>query len=664
MATTFARYVANFDAGSRNSKKPAMTSAAAKPFRVIDTGIRGGRANIAFDQALIDARKGRQIPDTIRFLRFRPSALVGIHQILSHEVRIDHCKAKGIEIGRRITGGGGLYLDEGQIGWELVFDRASLGFSDLGEATRRICESAALGLNRLGVPAKHRPRNDLEVDGRKISGTGGFFDGDTLFYQGTLLIDFDPEDMIAALKVPVDKLAKRELVSVRQRVITLREVLGEGLPDLRTIYQGLLEGFAQGLGVLPQWGSVSDFEEHLADQLYREEIGRDEFVEMLDAPEVNESIVSASLTRPGGSVRADIRLEGPSLQRIREALITGDFFVTPPRVILDLEAALRGAALPEVERIVDSFFSRASAEFLNLSPNDVRDAVVAATRQLSFVAAGHSLRGRRIAAVCTGGPPLVLLHDALGCVRLWRDVPDRLAAATGCEVLTYDRWGSGDSAPLELPFSQNYLLDEALVSVPDVLQATKARRPILVGHSDGAAIALAFAGAFPDRVSGVVAIAPHLFREERTVRAIADQIRDFEQGDLKARLARYHGGNTEQLFHRLVAAWSADKPGDWGLEPYVRQVRCPVLAIQGTEDEFFSQRQVDSLRALVAGPFETCYLPGCGHAPHQQAATAVVTAIARFVDGLSCEAKWGMGPLRPEREVKAFADRTVTGFRN
>ena len=110
---------------------------------------------------------------------------------------------------RRITGGGGLYFDEGQIGWELVFDRATLWVTDLAEVTRRICEAAALGLRNLGVPARYRPRNDIEVDGRKISGTGGFFEGNLIFYQGTLLIDFDPSKMLACLNVPAEKLAKR-----------------------------------------------------------------------------------------------------------------------------------------------------------------------------------------------------------------------------------------------------------------------------------------------------------------------------------------------------------------------------------------------------------------------------------------------------------------------
>jgi len=254
-----------------------------KPFRVIATGLRGGRANIAFDQALIEARRESRIPDTIRFLRFRPSALIGIHQFLSHEIKLDYCNAHGIETVRRITGGGGLYFDEGQIGWELVFDRATLGLTDLAEVTRRICEAAALGLQKLGVPAQYRPRNDIEVDGRKISGAGGFFDGNLIFYQGTLLIDFDPARMLACLNVPAEKLAKRGIDSAAQRVVTMREIMGDALPNLETIYERLVAGFAEGLGIAPQWGPITAYEEELAERAFREEIGTDAYVTMLDA---------------------------------------------------------------------------------------------------------------------------------------------------------------------------------------------------------------------------------------------------------------------------------------------------------------------------------------------------------------------------------------------
>jgi lipoate-protein ligase A len=135
-------------------------------FRIIDTGVREGRANIAFDAALIEARKAGEVPDTIRFLRFPPTALIGRHQDLSREVNLDYCRANDVGVVRRITGGGAIYLDEGQLGWELVFHRRSLGIAALPDLAREICNAAAAGLGRLGVDARFRTRYDIEVDGR------------------------------------------------------------------------------------------------------------------------------------------------------------------------------------------------------------------------------------------------------------------------------------------------------------------------------------------------------------------------------------------------------------------------------------------------------------------------------------------------------------------
>jgi len=347
-------------------------------FRVIDTGIREGRANIAFDQAMIEARQAGTIPDTIRFLRFPPTALVGRHQALSREVRTDYCRAQGIGLARRITGGGAIYFDEGQLGWELVFHRATLGIGSLAELTRAICEAAAQGLSRLGVAARYRPRNDIEVDGRKLCGTGGFFDGDTLFYQGTLLIDMNPADMAAALNVPQAKLAKRNLDSAAQRVVTLRQLLGDALPSLEAIQETMLAGFAEGLGIEPVRGAITAEEETLAKRLHDEEIGTEAFVAEIDDPGAAEDVLSATHTGAGGTVTAYLRLDGAARPRLREVLITGDFFVTPPRVVFDLEAALRGLAVTEAAAAVDSFFANAPVDMLTIAPADFRAVIEAA----------------------------------------------------------------------------------------------------------------------------------------------------------------------------------------------------------------------------------------------------------------------------------------------
>ena len=598
------------------------------PVRIIDTGVRSARANVAFDQALIEARNAARVPETIRFLRFRPSALVGLHQMLSHEVRLEYCRAHGIEVGRRITGGGGLYLDEGQLCWELVLERRRFG-ADLAGAAARICAAAAAGLRRLGVAAEFRPRNDIEVHGRKISGTGGVFDGATLFFQGTLLVEFDPARMIEVLKVPVEKLARRDLDDARRRVTSLVELLGRVPPEAE-IQAALLEGFREHLGLEPERGVPSEYEEALARRLHDAEFGTDQFVHSLDEPGGEPAQVSATLVGRGGTVRADLRLEGPRRERIREALITGDFFASPARAVLDLEAGLRGRTREEAGPWAEAFLR--GAELLGLSGADFREAIEQALAQLTLKAAGRELRGHWRGPGPAAAPTLVFLHDALGSVRLWRDFPDPLARATGCGALLYDRWGSGESEALAPPYSPGYLLEEALHSLPEVLAKTGVREAILVGQSDGASIALAHAGAHPGRIRGVIALSPHLFVETRTLERIAGQVRDFERGDLRARLRRHHGANTDALFRRLVEVWSAQAPGaGWGLEPHVARVQCPVLAIQGEDDEFFSAAQLEALGRLLPGRLRCLRIPGAGHYPMHQARNEVLAAAIGFI---------------------------------
>ena len=342
-------------------------------FRVIDTGTRGGRANIAFDAALIEAHEAGEIPDTIRFLTFRPSALVGRHQSLSRELKLDWCRANGVETVRRITGGGALYMDEGQFGLELVFHRKSLDLPTLADVAKGVCESIALGLSKLGIPARYRPRNDIEVDGRKISGTGGFFSGDTLFYQATILVDMDPARMLQALNVPEAKLAKRALDDAGSRVTTLKALLGDAVPSTGAIREALLAGLTERLGIAFEWGTPTALEEDVARRLLDEEIGTDDFVAEIDSPP--EEAGHAACHGAGGTIEAWVRREGASDDRIREVLITGDFFVTPPRTVLDLEAALRGTPIAEIRDRIETFFRDAKVGVLSASAADFADVV-------------------------------------------------------------------------------------------------------------------------------------------------------------------------------------------------------------------------------------------------------------------------------------------------
>ena len=354
-------------------------------FRIIDTGVREGRSNIAFDAALIELRQAGEVPDTIRFMSFPPTALIGRHQDLSREINLDYCAANNVGTVRRMTGGGAIYLDEGQLGWELVFHRSALGVAALPDLTKMICDAAAAGLSKLGVEAHFRPRNDIEVDGRKISGTGGFFDGEVLIFQGTVLVDLNPDHMVNALNVPESKLAKRDLDSAAHRVVTLKELLGENCPDLAAVKQALIDGFCEGFGINAVRGEITAAEEELAAQYFAEEIGTDEFVAEIDDPTSRDSVSSGSHTGAGGTIEAFVKLEGPTRDTLQRVLITGDFFVTPPRVVLDLEAHLNGIRLDALEESVRTFFDITPIDMLSVSPDDFLAAVTHAVAEAKAV---------------------------------------------------------------------------------------------------------------------------------------------------------------------------------------------------------------------------------------------------------------------------------------
>ena len=341
-----------------------------KVLRVVDTGVIEGRLNIALGQALVEAHQAGRCPDTLRFLRFPPTVLVGRHQALKQEVDLAYCQANGIGTARRITGGGAIFLDPGQLGWEIVISRKTLGTANLAEVTQQICEAAAAGLGFLGVEAAYRPRNDIEVLGRKISGTGGFFDGDTLFFQGTVLVDLNPAVMAAALRVPRAKLERRSLGSAAERVVSLRELLGDATPGLDMIQRALAQAFAGRFGLQQFEAALGDAELRRGQQLYREEIGSEDFVNEVDEPEVAPGVRAGQYASPGGTIRSYLRLEGPAQNLVGEALITGDFFVTPPRLIFDLEASLRHVYAKDMPAVVRQFFAASEIEVLSVSPED------------------------------------------------------------------------------------------------------------------------------------------------------------------------------------------------------------------------------------------------------------------------------------------------------
>jgi pimeloyl-ACP methyl ester carboxylesterase len=200
-------------------------------------------------------------------------------------------------------------------------------------------------------------------------------------------------------------------------------------------------------------------------------------------------------------------------------------------------------------------------------------------------------------------------------------------------ALVYDRWGYGDSEPFTLPRKKSYLHDEALVSLPSVLQECGVGRAVLIGHSDGGSIALIYASKHPEGVRAVITEAAHVFVEDVTLEGIRKAVKDYTVTDLGTRLTRYHGDKTDRVFHGWADTWLSPDFRDWNIEAFLPGVCCPVLVIQGINDRYGTPAQVRAIERQVCGPSRPLLVP-CGHIPHAEAREKVLEEMARFIEGL------------------------------
>jgi pimeloyl-ACP methyl ester carboxylesterase len=239
--------------------------------------------------------------------------------------------------------------------------------------------------------------------------------------------------------------------------------------------------------------------------------------------------------------------------------------------------------------------------------------------------------GRRLEAEELSGDaaraPIVMLHEGLGSVGLWRGLPAALRGVTGRRVITFSRFGHGrsDTAPRRGGVT-GFHHDEALRTLPEVLAQAQAREPLLVGHSDGASIALIHAGRHP--VSGLALLAPHVFVEEVCLASIRDTRREYAEGRLRERMLRHHD-DPDAAFHGWCDMWLDPAFEDWNLEDDAARVGAPVLLVQGRDDPYGTLQQVERIEARARGPVERLLLAG-GHSPHLEHLDAVVAAVAEF----------------------------------
>ncbi len=327
-------------------------------WRLLDTGPRTAAENMALDEILLELKAENRIPHTLRFLQFsNPAVLVGHHQSVEEEVRLDYCRTRAIEINRRLTGGGALYWGKAELGWEIYISKNDPRVPPkIEDLYKWMGQAAALGLRHLGIPAHYRPRNDVEVHGRKVSGTGGTELSGAILFQGALLVDFDVDEMLRALMVPTEKLQDKEIDSVKERVTCLRWELGR-TPSLPEIKTALIRGFSETFGVVFDPRPLTSEEQSLLDAKQPSFSSR-EYVYKVRASLPRRKTLSSILKAPGGLIRVSIALDTKA-RVINQILITGDFFAYPQRTIFDLESLLKNsrASLSQIGGIIREFWA-------------------------------------------------------------------------------------------------------------------------------------------------------------------------------------------------------------------------------------------------------------------------------------------------------------------
>jgi pimeloyl-ACP methyl ester carboxylesterase len=244
-------------------------------------------------------------------------------------------------------------------------------------------------------------------------------------------------------------------------------------------------------------------------------------------------------------------------------------------------------------------------------------------------AAGHALSYEFVGSA-KAGPTLVFLHEGLGSIRQWRDFPARVAAATGCRALVYDRYGYGQSDVLqEKKRSVQFMHAEAHGALPQILSHLQIENPILIGHSDGASISLIYAGTHP--VRGVAVMAPHVFIERICLDSIQKVSGAFEKGDLRQRLGKYHR-DAAKTFYGWADVWLDPAFERWDIrDDFLPKITAPVLAIQGYDDEYGTMAQLDDIKRRVKGPCELLKLEKCGHSPFRDRPEEAFLAVEKFV---------------------------------
>jgi len=239
-------------------------------WRLLDTGALDAPHNMALEKVLLESNAGGIVPNTLHLLEFLPCVLLGYSQSVKDVVDEDFCQQNGIEINRRISGGGCIYMDSGTLGWEVIAKKNTPKIpQNLEGMYRELCGGVVLALSKFGINATYRVLNDVEIDGRKISGTGGTEFDDSFIFHGTVLVDFNADIMTKALKTPIKKLEGKKGLDFKTRTVCMRELLGQA-PPMAEVKTQLTRAFGEILDIEFEESGLSRKEvERLGEELPR-----------------------------------------------------------------------------------------------------------------------------------------------------------------------------------------------------------------------------------------------------------------------------------------------------------------------------------------------------------------------------------------------------------
>ncbi|WP_415326228.1 alpha/beta fold hydrolase [Chryseobacterium sp. MMS23-Vi53] len=228
-------------------------------------------------------------------------------------------------------------------------------------------------------------------------------------------------------------------------------------------------------------------------------------------------------------------------------------------------------------------------------------------------------------------PTIVFLHDSLGSVQLWRDFPKKLSEQTECNVLVYDRLGYGKSFPMPTHERENDYMETEADVLNDLLNELNLKDIILFGHSDGGTIALIFASKYPEKIRATICEAGHIFVEDVTINGVEDALEAYNTTNLPERLQKYHGEKVEMIVKAWTEIWLSEKFRSWNIEYVLKNIKSPLLFIQGDADEYGTLEQVEKTVSQVSGSAEKFIIPNVGHTPHKEVPEIVLEKVVEFI---------------------------------